>query len=85
MDEPSRILAVVARRRRAVLPCPALGPLAPPLHETHVCRDCGAEITLPYAKPDELLEGYWEKAYWRIVPKLAEALVLRRPRPSGSS
>lgn len=21
------------------------------LHETHVCRDCGAEITLPYATP----------------------------------
>jgi hypothetical protein len=47
-------------------------------HETHVCRDCGAEITLPYAKPDESLEGYWEKAYWRIVPKLAEALAGRQ-------
>ena len=22
-----------------------------PLHETHVCRDCGAEITLPYVIP----------------------------------
>lgn len=21
------------------------------LHETHVCRDCGAEITMPYATP----------------------------------
>jgi hypothetical protein len=21
------------------------------LHETHVCRDCGAEITIPYARP----------------------------------
>ena len=22
------------------------------LHETHICRDCGAEITMPYATPD---------------------------------
>jgi hypothetical protein len=45
------------------------------LHETHVCRDCGAEITLPYVRPDEALEGYWERAYWRLVPKLAALLV----------
>lgn len=24
--------------------------LSPPLHETHVCRDCGAEITVPFAR-----------------------------------
>jgi hypothetical protein len=23
------------------------------LHETHVCRDCGAEITIPYVRPGE--------------------------------
>jgi hypothetical protein len=33
------------------------------LHETHTCRDCGAEITLPYAQPDApaertVLAGY---------------------------
>ena len=48
-------------------------------HETHICRNCGAEITLPYAKPDTLLEGYWERAYWRLVPKLAALLVEGRP------
>jgi DNA-directed RNA polymerase subunit RPC12/RpoP len=30
------------------------GPLM--IHEKHICRDCGAEITLPYAKP-----GPWVK------------------------
>ena len=23
-------------------------------HETHVCRDCGVEITLPYVKADQV-------------------------------
>ena len=48
------------------------------LHETHVCRDCRAEITLPYVTGHEEdpagLEGYWEKAYWEMVPRLLVAL-----------
>lgn len=30
-----------------------------PLHETHVCRDCGAEITIPYVRPGMTFDE-WE-------------------------
>jgi hypothetical protein len=36
------------------------------LHETHVCRDCGAAITMPYVKPEARapLKGAALAAYW---------------------
>jgi hypothetical protein len=39
------------------------------VHETHVCRDCGAEITLPYASSGGRF-GYIEEG-----PRLAAAMM----------
>ena len=52
-EEPPTIIELVASRIREAFPdVPVyIGPPADEaLHETHVCRDCGAEITMPYVK-----------------------------------
>lgn len=43
---------------------------AGPLHETHVCRDCGAAITVPYARHEAVPAGDERE---RLAALLADA------------
>jgi hypothetical protein len=36
--------------------------------------DAGKPCRCESCRPDRNLEGYWERAYWRVVPALARAL-----------
>jgi hypothetical protein len=53
IDEDTAAMLVEALRLTH-LGLAAAGETRPPLHETHHCRDCDAEITLPYVRPDPL-------------------------------
>ena len=55
-------------------------------HNTHVCRDCGAEITLPYARPvfDRLMELWqqpWSEAAFGEAQMLLSRLRAERAAP----
>ncbi len=55
------------------------------LHETHVCRDCGAEITLPYVNvstqsPEDIFDRLmtlWQEPWSELAFGEAQMLVAR--------